>query len=81
MRTGETEILIHYWGNDVNGWGKRDGHCALSIKNCVRNFASKKCILKKSSHCGAEEANLTRNHEVVGSIPSLDQWVKDPVLL
>ena len=25
--------------------------------------------------------NLTRNHEVSGSIPGLDQWVKDPVLL
>ena len=25
--------------------------------------------------------NLTRNHEVVGSIPGLDQWVKEPVLL
>ena len=24
--------------------------------------------------------NPTRNHEVVGSIPTLDQWVKDPVL-
>ena len=22
--------------------------------------------------------NLTRNHEVVGSIPGLTQWVKDP---
>ena len=22
--------------------------------------------------------NLTRNHEVVGSIPALAQWVKDP---
>ena len=24
--------------------------------------------------------NLTSNHEVVGSIPGLDQWVKDLVL-
>jgi len=26
---------------------------------------------------GAEEANPTSNHEVVGSIPGLDQWIKD----
>ena len=33
-----------------------------------------------SSHHGAAEANLTRNHEVLGSIPDLTQWVKDPGL-
>ena len=24
--------------------------------------------------------NLTRNHEVVGLVPALAQWVKDPAL-
>ena len=27
------------------------------------------------------KTNLTRNHEVVGLIPDLTQWVKDPALL
>ena len=34
-----------------------------------------------SSSRGTAETNLTRNHEVVGSIHSLTQWVKDPALL
>ena len=33
-----------------------------------------------SSHLGAAETNLTRNHEVAGSIPGLAQWVKDLAL-
>ena len=34
---------------------------------------------KKGSSChGIAETILTRNHEVVGSIPGLTQWVEDP---
>ena len=34
-----------------------------------------------SSHRGAVEINLTRNHGVGASIPGLVQWVKDLALL
>ena len=35
----------------------------------------------RCSHHGAAETNLTRNYEVVGSIPGLDHCVKDLALL
>ena len=40
-----------------------------------------KVIYLGSSLCGAGEMNLIRNHEDVGSIPGLAQWVKGPALL
>ena len=38
-------------------------------------------VYKMVSSChGTVETNPTRNHEVVGSIPGLTQWVKDLAL-
>ena len=42
-------------------------------------------VLNKNTNLGIPVVaqwltNLTRNHEVVGSIPGLTQWVGDPVL-
>ena len=46
-----------------------------------RAVAGNRRSIFSSSHRGAMEMNPTKNHEVVGSISALAQWVKDPVLL
>ena len=35
------------------------------------SIAEIKTLCFRSSHCGVVETNLTRNHEVAGSIPGL----------
>ena len=40
-------------------------------------FLDKKVSAFRSSCRGAAETNLTGNHEVVGSITGLAQWVKE----
>ena len=40
-------------------------------------YSTLKWFTHRSSRCDAMKTNPTRNHEVVGSIPGLTQWVKD----
>ena len=49
----------------------------LNFTNIDAKFLIKKSV-NWSSLCVAAETNMTRNHEVAGSIPGLGQWVKDP---
>ena len=47
----------------------------------IKKLLSRNEVVSWSSCCGAVETNPTRNHEVVGLIPDLAQWVKNPMLL
>ena len=62
------------------GKGRREINIGGLKCNYTTEKASLKIVAGWSSHCGAAEMNLSRNHEVVGSIPGLAQWVKDLTL-
>ena len=52
----------------------------MVIRKYLLNDSKKQRAGARSSRRSEVEMNPTRNHEVAGLIPGLDQWVKDPVL-
>ena len=68
LEAREKETLIMQWQN-VH-------HSQLSKRQMILKLIND----SRNSHHGAAETNPTRNHDVVGSIPDLSQWVKDLAL-
>jgi len=51
-----------------------------SVSHCQMSLSSLQVFSYRSSCGGAAKTNPTRNHDAVGSIPGLAQWIKDLAL-
>jgi len=65
-------------GDGSRGWS--DERCTRRKGLQAKEQRQLREAAKRRSHRGAAGTNLTRNCEVVGSIPGLAQWVKDLLL-
>ena len=78
--TGKTAFLIAIYTFATQGVVGGPATVAASMNLLeVAQSPNQNCLFW-SSHLGTAETNLTRNHEIASSIPSLAQWVKDLAL-
>ena len=58
-----------------------EGLCKLLSNVLWKGLALLESLFEGEFLCGTADTNLTSNHEVVGSIPGLTQWVRDLAFL
>ena len=81
----ETQVLISCFPLSSSVTSSKSFPLSVSIlhsQNAARpSISSKsKSSYLRNSRCGSAVVNLTSIHKVVGWIPGLTQWIKDPAL-